>query len=109
MVNDVRVTVQVAQVLAVFLEDPAADRYGTELMERTALASGSLYPILTRLRQAGWAEARWEEIDPVAAGRPARRYYRLTPDGAARATAALAALHQRTRPHLTNPETRPAW
>jgi PadR family transcriptional regulator PadR len=114
MVHDVRITVQVAQVLAAFLADPAADRYGTELMERTGLASGSLYPILTRLRQAGWAEARWEEIDPVAAGRPARRYYRLTPEGATRATTALAALHHRTGhptpgPGTTRPDARPAW
>lgn len=112
MVNDVRMTVPVARVLAVFLEDPAADRYGAELMERTGLASGSLYPILTRLRQAGWAGTRWEEIDPVVAGRPARRYYRLTPEGAARATTALATLHHQTghgtRSTPPSPHPRPA-
>ncbi|MGA8117031.1 MAG: helix-turn-helix transcriptional regulator [Actinocatenispora sp.] len=105
MVSDVRMTVPVARVLAVFLDDPAADRYGTQLMEASGLASGSLYPILTRLRKAGWAEARWEDIDPVAAGRPARRYYRLTPEGASRASAALDALHRQTR----FPGVNPAW
>ena len=29
----------------------------------------------------GWLTSRWEDIDPRAEGRPARRYYQLTPDG----------------------------
>ncbi|SHN48238.1 Transcriptional regulator PadR-like family protein [Cryptosporangium aurantiacum] len=89
-------TVAVAAVLAGFLDDPAADRYGLELMERSGLPSGTLYPILTRLQRAGWAETHWEEIDPIEAGRPARRYYRLTADGVERARHALAVLHART-------------
>lgn len=83
-------------VLVAFLEDPAADRYGLELMSQTALASGSLYPILTRLRSAGWVESRWEDIDPAAEGRPARRYYRLTPEGVTRAEAAVARVRDLT-------------
>ena len=38
--------------------------------------------------------SRWEELDPREAGRPARRYYRLTPDGLRAVRAALA---RRTR------------
>jgi DNA-binding PadR family transcriptional regulator len=103
-------TVPVAQVLAAFLAAPDADRYGTDLMAATGLASGSLYPILTRLRRAGWAQARWEDVDPSVAGRPPRRYYRLSAEGAARAAAALAALHERTgRPGAVEPTARPAW
>ena len=34
--------------------------------------------------------SRWEDIDPRAEGRPARRYYQLTSDGLALARAALA-------------------
>ncbi|GAA3398659.1 PadR family transcriptional regulator [Cryptosporangium minutisporangium] len=94
--DDLRVTVAVAAVLAAFLQDPTADRYGLELMEGSGLPSGTLYPILTRLQRAGWAETHWEEIDPVEAGRPARRYYRLTADGVERARNALAVLHART-------------
>ena len=107
MVDDVRITVPTARLLAALLEDPDADRYGLELMDRTGLASGSLYPILTRLRRAGWVEAHWEEIDPTAAGRPARRYYRLTAEGASRAGAALSALHRQTS--FGTPQARPAW
>ena len=92
MANQFRITAAVSKVLAAFLEDPEADRYGLDLMRASGHPSGTLYPILLRLQNAGWVEAYWEEIDPVAAGRPARRYYRLTPDGRVSAHAEVVAL-----------------
>ena len=91
------ITVPVAKVLAVLLEDPTTDRYGLDLIKATGLPSGTLYPILVRLERAGWVHSRWEDIDPARAGRPARRYYRLTADGAHRARSELARLHEQTR------------
>jgi DNA-binding PadR family transcriptional regulator len=44
---------------------------------------------LLRLEHEGWVASRWEDIDPRAEKRPARRYYRLTAGGAAQASAAL--------------------
>jgi DNA-binding PadR family transcriptional regulator len=93
----IRITTSVAQVLAVLLDDPQAERYGLELMRATSLPSGTMYPILTRLQEAGWLQADWEDIDPAVAGRPARRYYRLTAAGAAAARTELAALYARLR------------
>lgn len=98
MGTSVRITTSVAQVLAALLEDPGAERYGLELMRATGQPSGTLYPILTRLQDAGWLRADWEDIDPSTEGRPARRYYRLTPDGTARARTELAALYAKLRP-----------
>ncbi|GIG58615.1 hypothetical protein Lfu02_29870 [Longispora fulva] len=106
MTDDVRLTVPVAKVLAAFLADVEVERYGLDLMHQTGLASGSLYPILTRLVGAGWLETQWEDVDPVAAGRPARRYYSLTAEGVSRSQAALRALRQDTSPV---PVVRPAW
>lgn len=108
---DVKLTVTVARVLAAFLADPAEDRYGLGLMRDTGLPSGTLYPVLARLQRAGWVEARWEDVDPVAAGRPARRYYRLTADGIERARIGLAELHEQTRAATMPPTaaTKPAW
>jgi len=94
MTSPVRVTAAVSKVLAAFLEDPEADRYGLDLMRASGHPSGTLYPILLRLQRAGWVDAIWEEVDPVAAGRPARRYYRLTPDGLVAARTEIAALRQ---------------
>ncbi len=81
MVEPVRATVAVRRVLAAFLADPDTDRYGLDLIRTSGYPSGTLYPILTRLETAGWIEARWEDLDPAVAGRPARRYYRLTAAG----------------------------
>jgi PadR family transcriptional regulator PadR len=93
--EDVKMTVPVASVLRAFLEDTSRRRYGFDLMKDTALKSGSLYPILARLQKAGWLVAEWEDVDEKAEGRPARRFYRLSPDGAAAARVALAELHAR--------------
>jgi DNA-binding PadR family transcriptional regulator len=106
-----RLTIPVAKVLSALLADPDTDRYGLDLMNETGLASGTLYPILQRLQQSDWVAASWEEIDPVAEGRPARRYYRLTAQGATSARQALAELHAATVPGKTagQRKTRPAW
>jgi PadR family transcriptional regulator PadR len=92
VVDRVRVTTGVARLLAVLVVEPGEWRYGLDLMRATGQASGSLYPILTRLLEAGWLESEWEQVDPVAEGRPARRYYRLTPDGLSSARLSLAEL-----------------
>ena len=89
-----RMTVPTQLVLTVLLDDPTVERYGTELGTRAGLASGTLYPILARLEGVGWLESRWEDIDVRAAGRPARRYYRLTAEGEIHARDALARAHR---------------
>ena len=84
-------TLQTQLVLRALLEDPARERYGLELSGSINLPSGTIYPILARLEQVGWVESSWE--DPSvheSAGRPRRRLYRMTSDGAEQARAALA-------------------
>ncbi|SBT45268.1 transcriptional regulator, PadR family [Micromonospora auratinigra] len=106
-------TIPVAKVLSAFLADPEAPRYGLDLMTLTGLPSGTLYPVLHRLQAAGWLAAEWEEVDPSAAGRPARRYHRLTPEGLRAARQALAELRalapQRSPRGGTEPTGAPAW
>lgn len=92
MVAKIKVTNTVAQVLSCFLTDIGAERYGRDMIKETGLPSGTLYPILARLERAEWLSASWEDIDPETEGRPARRFYRLTPDGAVAARDELAAL-----------------
>lgn len=58
-------------------------RYGLEIIDRTGLSSGTVYPALRRLEADGLVLGEWEEDEDARdAGRPARRYYRLTPEGA---------------------------
>ncbi|MGI5238582.1 PadR family transcriptional regulator [Dactylosporangium sp. CA-139066] len=89
-----QITTNVARVLRALLEDPAGDHYGYALMKASGLKSGALYPILARLEAAEWIEGHREIVDEADAGRPARRYYVLTTDGAVHARQALAELHQ---------------
>ncbi|MEJ3745938.1 PadR family transcriptional regulator [Actinomycetes bacterium KLBMP 9797] len=106
-----RVTIAVVKVLSALLEEPDRFRYGLDLMAATGLPSGTLYPLLRRMQDAGWVTAEWERLDPVAAGRPARRYYRLTAEGIERAREALAELRTATtvRQPADAPHPRPAW
>lgn len=107
----VRVTIAVVKVLSAMLEGPDRFRYGLELMAATGLPSGTLYPLLRRMQEADWVTAEWERLDPVAAGRPARRYYRLTAEGVECARQALAELEKATMVHrpADAPRARPAW
>jgi len=65
--------------LLALLERPQDWCYGYELMERTWIASGTLYPMLIRLCDQGHLEARW--VASPHEGRPPRHAYRLTPAG----------------------------
>jgi len=92
-----RFSVQTLSVLAALCAEPAGWRHGYAIAKETGLRSGTLYPILIRLAERGLVEACWEEEQP--AGRPRRHLYRLTPDGLARAQAALAERAPRPRGH----------
>lgn len=91
-----RMTIPTLLVLRAMLEYPTQEMYGLEIGASAGLASGTVHPILARLEASGWLESRWEDVDPRMEGRPRRRYYRLSPDGAARARAALTAGSRRS-------------
>jgi len=90
---------QTLSVLAALCEQPSRWQHGYALAGLTGLKSGTLYPILIRLADRGLVEACWQE-EPQP-GRPRRHLYRLTADGLASATGALAASAQQ-------PAARPA-
>ncbi len=93
-------------VLRELLADPTAEKYGLEICKAVGLASGTVHPLLYKFEELGWLESRFEQIDPADAGRPRRRFYRLTPDGAEFAHQALARVRKpqpqqvRLRPEL---------
>jgi PadR family transcriptional regulator PadR len=77
----VKLTGPLERVLTVMIADPSAPRYGYDLMKAAKLPSGTLYPMLARLQQDGLVDAEWETQREDAAGRPPRKYYRLTAEG----------------------------
>jgi PadR family transcriptional regulator len=94
-----RVTLHVLRVLRVLVDRPRARHYGFEIVKRTGLPSGSVYPILDRLKRAGWLSGDWETIDPVIKGRPRRHFYRLTRHGSRQARRALDQAQASIAPH----------
>lgn len=68
------------RVLRAFLEDPAAPRYGYDLMKAAKLPSGTLYPMLARLQDEDLVTSAWDP-EPAETGRPPRKYYQLTAEG----------------------------
>lgn len=83
-------TLPTQRVLRVFLADPSREMYGLQICGAAELPSGTIHPILARLEDWGWLESHWENVKPQEEGRPRRRYYRLTEDGAESARNALA-------------------
>jgi PadR family transcriptional regulator PadR len=97
-------TVAVATVLRIFIDELTQPRYGYELMQLTGFPSGKLYPILARLERAGWLTKEQELADPAVAGRPVRRLYRLSEAGIRGASYELAVL----REQLQAPDAQPS-
>jgi PadR family transcriptional regulator PadR len=92
METQIRLSAPTLKVLKFLLEKPLLGRSGAELSRTLGIASGTLYPLLARLENAGWLNSEWETVDPSEAGRPRRRFYKLTGQGQTRASMALAEL-----------------
>ncbi len=57
--------------------------YGLDIVAHTEMPSGTVYPTLGRLKRSGLLAARWEDQRVAEReGRPRRRYYELTAEGA---------------------------
>jgi DNA-binding PadR family transcriptional regulator len=75
-------------VLEVLLK-PDDELYGLRIAKATGRPTGSVFPILARLEQAGWVVSEWEATGPHSRG-PRRRFYRLSADGLPAAQAAVS-------------------
>src|SRR6266550_5280594 len=84
-----RLTAQNLKVLALLMSRANDELSGSEIGPATKLLSGTLYPILLRLEEAGWAESRWEVENPHELGRPRRRFYHITGVGMRKARLAF--------------------
>jgi DNA-binding PadR family transcriptional regulator len=83
--------------------------HGFDIIAVTGLASGTVYPALRRLEEAGWLESHWEEHRVAQLElRPPRKYYEITKSGEAALATALARYRSiagrgRVRPRLLRP------
>jgi hypothetical protein len=93
-VKRLRMTAPLKAVLRDLVDHPG-EFYGPDILNRTNVGAGIIYPILHRLLHAGWLTSRPEDEASWLAGAPPgrspgrrRSYYTLTPDGR------RAALHE---------------
>ena len=94
-VQYVRMTAPLERVLGAFLADPAAPRYGYDLMTAARLPSGTLYPLLARLEHQKLVASAWET--PQQEGQRPRKYYKLTGEGIRIARLELAQASSRSQ------------
>lgn len=72
--------------------------YGFDIMDRTDLPSGTVYPALSRLERDGLVRSRWEDARIAhLEKRPPRRYYEVTPEGRERLAEALVHFRELAR------------
>lgn len=90
MKKEPRFTAQTVSVLDMLITNPNSS--GADIARATGLKTGTLYPILMRLEEAGWLTSQWEEGDPSLLGRPRKRFYSVT--GVGRAQARSHAMEQ---------------
>ena len=72
-------------------------QHGFDIIAVTGLPSGTVYPALRRLEDAGWLGSRWEEHRVAQRElRPPRKYYDITKSGEVALAAALERYHSLT-------------
>jgi DNA-binding PadR family transcriptional regulator len=79
-IKEPRLSAPTLRVLAQFAAS-STELSGSQIMRATSLKSGTLYPLLQRLENAGWLESRQESGNPRKLRRPLYHYYRLTAEG----------------------------
>jgi DNA-binding PadR family transcriptional regulator len=97
-----KMTKPVLKVMVNVLANQRGFHCGADITRETGVPPGTLYPLLHRLEVAGWVLSKKEDVEPTTAGRPAKRFYRLTAEG----QKALAIRMHRITAEL---RTGPAW
>jgi DNA-binding PadR family transcriptional regulator len=103
MASELRLTDNVVAIFNTMLERPGKEMYGLEIADAAGIGSATIYAAMTRMERANVLTARWENVDPSDVGRPRRRLYRLTGEGAETGRMAVAAYQPRVRRSTTSP------
>lgn len=71
-----RITETTIKVLQCLYEGKGQEIWGLEIVKKTGLKTGTVYPILERLENLGWVTSQWEVSSQRKGAR--RRTYLLT-------------------------------
>jgi PadR family transcriptional regulator PadR len=78
MTQEFKLSAAGLKLVRFLVDQPTIGRSGAEISRATKVTSGTLYPLLAKLESIGWLKSEWENVEPSEAGRPRRRYYKLT-------------------------------
>jgi DNA-binding PadR family transcriptional regulator len=89
-----RITLPLVKILRIMVsnyDETGLGLFALQLCRQTKLSIGTVQPALRRMETWGWVATTWEGMEEArAAGRPRRRYYRLSRDGHSMASAVLS-------------------
>ena len=75
MGSTIRMTYAAALVLQAL---DSGHRHGFDIIDATNVRSGTVYPLLRRLEEAGLITSKWEHVSIArSSNRPPRKYYEL--------------------------------
>ncbi|MFF3154147.1 TniQ family protein [Streptomyces sp. NPDC057910] len=103
-VDRIRITGPTLTLLRDLIAHQDEEFYGAQIQTRTGLDTGTLYPQLKRLKQAGWLTSRpeseesWHSRAPVGCGPGRRRTYYALTTGGLRAASHEIQHHRARRP-----------
>ena len=89
-VPELLMSLRTQAILGSLIADPGRHHHGVEIRGATGLSLGVIYPVLARLETLQWLDSGWESPPSREQGWPRRRYYQLSTDGLALASAPLA-------------------
>jgi PadR family transcriptional regulator, regulatory protein PadR len=92
MDENIRLSGPTLKVLRYLILYGREGRCGADVTRATNIGSSTVYPLLSRLKAAGWIIDQWEKVDPKVVKRPKRRLYRLTGEAQLKARALFRAL-----------------
>ena len=84
MVNDsanATLSKQGLKILLCFCETKNRSLAGADVLRETGISTGTLYPLLHKLKNQGLLKSEKETGDPRELGRPLRTFYSITSDG----------------------------
>ncbi|RKT34508.1 PadR family transcriptional regulator [Roseovarius halotolerans] len=96
-----RISGRPLEILLFLSNFPQESFAGYSLSKSLGISSGTLYPLLVKLEEAGLLDSQWEDGDPQELGRPRRRYYKVNGQGIAALNEKMRSIHPQFEPVVT--------
>jgi DNA-binding IclR family transcriptional regulator len=94
LTGDPHITASMEHVLEAMLASPSTECTAVDIGRAAGHLPGTVHPVLAVLEAVGWIESRWEAVDPLIDGRPPRRRYRFSAEGARLSRQAILRAHR---------------